>query len=73
MSASAGDMAPNTIKKDAEKMLFYTLSDLKKRGEGDLEPLKKLAFDPGKMIDRIDVPESVILNLLYSDELRSRV
>lgn len=34
MSASAGDMAPNTIKKDAEKMLFYTLSDLKTRGGG---------------------------------------
>lgn len=35
--------------------------------------MKKLAFDPDRMVDRIDVPESVILNLLYSDELRSRV
>lgn len=73
MSADPGDTAPDTIKRDAEKMMFYTLSDSKKHGEGDLKPLEKLAFDPDRLIDRIDVPESVILDLLYSDELRSRV
>ena len=73
MSEDQADTAPDTIKKDAEKMMFYTLSDSKKHWEGNLEPLKKLPFDPDRLIDRIDVPESVILDLLYSDELRSRV
>ena len=70
MSAGPGGTAPDTIKRDTEKMMFYTLSDLKKHWEGDLEPLKKLAFDADRPIDRINIPESVILDLLYSDELR---
>lgn len=67
---SSGDLAPDTIKRDTEKMMFYTLSDSKKHWEGNLEPLKKLAFDADRPIDRINVPESVILDLLYSNELR---
>jgi len=69
---SSGDLAPDTIKRDTEKMMFYTLSDSKKHWEGNLEPLKKLAFDADRPIDRINVPESVILDLLYSNELRHK-
>ena len=69
MSAVSANTAPDTIKRDTEKMMFYTLSDLEKHWEGNLEPVKKLAFDADRPIDRINVPESVILDLLHADEL----
>lgn len=72
MSASSNHPLPDTIKRDTEKMVFCMLSDSEQHGEGGLKPIRKLAFDADGPIDRTNVPESLILDLLYSDELRGR-
>ena len=53
-------------------MVFYIMPDSKNHGEGDLEPMEKPAFDADGPIDRTNVPESLILDLLYSHGLRHK-
>ena len=72
MNEDSEDPAPETIKRDTERMVFYIMPDSKNHGEGDLEPMEKPAFDADGPIDRTNVPESLILDLLYSHGLRHK-
>lgn len=60
----------STLKSDADLAFFYTISDSDKYNDEKLTVLEKPIFDAAeRAIDRLDVKETVIFDLLYSEKL----